>query len=73
MNRTPSQRVSALIHTIETEPLSHDDIVGHLNIIRDEFQKDEAEAYRSLQAINMYYGVVVNELLPKSDELTGRE
>ena len=39
----------------------------------NQFQTDEAGAYRGLQVVNEYYGVeLVGELLQKSNELTGR-
>ena len=73
MNKRPSERVNALIDTIKHQPVSYGEIVSHLEIMRDQFQKEEAEAYRGLQAVNEYYGVeVINKLIEKSNKLTGR-
>jgi len=65
MNKRPSQTVDALIHTITTETLTQDDILAHLSIMQDNFQKDEAEAYRSLQAVINYYPGIGKEATEK--------
>ena len=73
MNKQPSQIVSDFIAFIDTNPLTHEDIQAHLRIMSENFQKQEAEAFRSVKAINEYYGVeLVSELIKKSDKLTGR-
>jgi len=55
MNKRPSQTVDALINAITTQPLTQEDILAHLNIMRDRFQSDEAAAYRSLRDVINYY------------------
>ena len=73
MTKSPSQRVNALLTTIKTQTVSYDEVIQHLEIMANQFQKEEAEAYRGLQVVNEYYGVeLVGELLQKSNELTGR-
>lgn len=73
MNQRPSKRVNAYIDTIRDEAVPHSVLILALEAMRDQFQKEEAAAYKSLQAVNKYYGVeVINKLIEKSDELTGR-
>ena len=73
MNKQPSQIVSDFIAFIDANPLTHEDIQDHLRIMSDNFQRQEAEAFRSLKAINSYHGAqVVTELLKKAKPLTGR-
>lgn len=74
MNKSPSQRLTTFIDTIRDKNIPHSALIRDLKVMRDQFQKEEAEAYRGLQGINKYYGVkLVNELLAKSDKLTGRK
>jgi len=57
VNKRPSQTVDALINAITSQPMTQEDIIAHLNIMRDRFQKDEAEAYRSVQSLIKYVGI----------------
>ena len=57
MNKRPSQRVTLLITGIEDYTISYSDLLDMLKIMRDEFQKEEAEAYRSLQCLIKYVGI----------------
>ena len=69
----PSQRVNAFIDTIRDEAVPHSVLILDLEAMRDQFQKEEAEAYRSWQGVCEYYGVeVINKLMEKSNTLTGR-
>lgn len=53
----PSQRVNAFIDTIRDEAVPHSALIRSLEAMRDQFQKEEAEAYRSLQSLIKYVGV----------------
>lgn len=68
----PSQRLNTYIDSIRDESVPHSTLILDLEQMRDQFQKEEAEAYRSLQAINEYYGVHA-ELKPSFYKLTGRK
>lgn len=73
MNQRPSQVVNAFIDSIKDEAIPHSVLIQSLEAMRDQFQKEEAEAYRSWQAVSEYYGVeVINKLIEKSNKLTGR-
>jgi len=71
MNKQPSQIVIDFIAFIDANPLTHEDIQAHLRIMSDNFKQQEAEAFRSIKALNKYYGVQA-ELIIKSNKLTGR-
>jgi len=60
MNQRPSQRVNAFIDSIRHEAVPHSVLILALEVMRDQFQKEEAEAYRSLQAINEYFRMEVS-------------
>lgn len=70
MNKRPSQRVTTLITGVEDGTIAYSDLLDMLKIMRDQFQKEEAEAYRGSQANNEYK--VINKLIEKSNKLTGR-
>ena len=73
MNKQPSQISRALANKARTEPVSIEELIALIEIMADNFETAEAEAFRGIQAINEYYGVqVVNELLKKAKPLTGR-
>ncbi len=73
MNKLPSQRVNVLVTGVEDHTIPFHDIMGHLREMQRQFEKEEAAAYRGLQAVNHYYGVeVIEQLMTKSNELTGR-
>lgn len=55
MNPRPSQRVNAFIDTIRHEAVPHSVLIRSLEAMRDQFQKEEAEAYKSLRAVINYY------------------
>lgn len=57
MNQRPSQRVNAYIDTIRDEAVPHSVLILDLEQMRDQFQKDEAEAYRSIQSLIKYVGM----------------
>ena len=57
MNNRPSQTVNAYINTIRDEPVPHSALIKSLEAMRDDFQKDEAEAYRSVQNLIKYVGI----------------
>jgi len=73
MNKRPSQRINTYIDSIRHKAIPHSVLLLNLEAIRDQLQKEEAEAYRSLKAVSEYYGVeVINKLIEKSNTLTGR-
>ncbi len=73
VNKSPSQRLTTFIDTIKHEAIPHSVLIHDLEVMRDQFQKEEAAAYRHWQAVSEYYGVeVINQLIEKSNELTGR-
>lgn len=72
-NPRPSQRLTTYIDSIRDISVPHSGIILGLEVMRDQLQKEEAEAYNALQAVSEYYGVeVINQLIEKSNTLTGR-
>lgn len=57
MNKRPSQRVDILLTGVKDGTVPYSDILDHLKAMRDQFQKEEAEAYRSLQGVIKYFRV----------------
>lgn len=57
MNKSPSQRLTTFINTIRDEAVPHSVLIKSLEQMRNQFQKDEAEAYRSVQSLIKYVGM----------------
>ncbi len=73
MNNQPSQRITSVLCKHRAGEIPLKDLPEIFEVMARELESEEAAAYRSLQAINSYHGVqVVNQLLAKSDKLTGR-
>ena len=57
MSKSPSQTVTDLLTGIEDGSVHSSDLIHHIKAMRDQFLRDEAEAYRSLQAVLDYHRV----------------
>ena len=72
MNSRPSQVLDTYITTIRDQPIPHSELIKSLEAMRDQFQQEEAEAYRSLKAVTEYYKVHA-QLDRPFNKLTGRK
>ncbi len=57
MSQPPSQTVTDLLTGIEDGTVHTSDLIHHIKAMRDQFLKEEAEAYRSLQVFLEYHKV----------------
>ncbi len=55
--KTPSAELFAVIHSYEVNETRLDDLPDILIVMANKFQKQEAEAYRSVQSLIKYVGM----------------
>ena len=73
MNKPTSQKLTTIINGIEDGTAAYGGLLDQIKALRDELQKDEAEACRGFKALSNYHEVkVLGVLMTKSNRLTGR-
>jgi len=72
VNRTTLQKLNTIIEGVEGGTVAYSDLLTQVKALRDELQKELAEAHRGFEALNEYT-VVESLLMFKYSELTGEE
>ena len=73
MSRRPSKQLKTIIDSIEGGTAPYGGLLDQIKALRDELQKEEAEASRGFQQLSKYHEVkIMSGLYESSRKLTGK-